>query len=438
MLDKLRKAHPHRYRIMEWKIWGRAGGRKAERGAALKLLSQFERYLEAGADASIWRSFLLSDEFRHTRYTPDLVLGLEEILRRASSTYAIPREELATVFGFRSAKPGAPKYWPLYRLVFGAHANWVIKRKIAYWLTISAALLVLVISAVTSAMQLGQSASTIPPIESIESTEAWQDRVCDYLSEDFGEAFRYYAVGGTALFTPENGTNVTFSAKLTGERDVENGQRGYWTNYTNMRLLQELINYANGWGYELDIDSLRNPAGEEPEVCYVILPMTGAGDGILELESRLRQLRSKDWYLTIPPTMEVRLGIGMWYFHSWKAERGKFDLYDTYMHYEAGIIGTEICAVIAEDLEEGFERIEPAEMISIDGESFFLADGYGEEVANRPKARFLLAEDAQSFYCLPGDTNVSELTKADLDRGPAETRTISGSTYQVFVRDYTE
>lgn len=438
MLDKLRKAHPHRCRTMEWKIWGRAGGRKAERAAALKLLSQFEGYLEEGADALTWKVFLLSGEFRYARYTPDLVLGLEEILASAPSTYAIPREEIAMAFGFRAEEPGAPEYWPLYRLILGERANRTIRKNVVGWLLVSAFSLALVIGLVVSEMRPSQSAPAMPPIESTDSTEVWQDRVCDYLSEDFGETFRYYAVGGTTLFTPENGTDVTFSAKLTGERDLENGQRGYWTNYADMRLLQERINYANGWGYELDIDSLRNPAGEEPEVCYVILPMTGAGDGILELESRLRQLRSKDWYLTIPPTMEVRLGIGMWYFHSWKAERGKFDLYDTYVHYEAGIIGAEICVVIAEDLEEGFARIEPAEMISIDGESFFLADGYGQGVADQPKVRFLLAEDAQSFYCFPSDTDVSELTKADLDHGPAETRTISDSTYQVFVRDYTE
>ena len=438
MLDELRKAHPHRCGIMEWKIWGRAGGRKAERAAALKLLSQFEHYLETGADASTWRIFLRSDEFRRARYTPDLVLGLEEILASAPSTYAIPGEEIAMAFGFRAEEPGAPEYWPLYRLVFGERANRVIHKNVVGWLLVSAFSLALVIGLFISEMRPGQSTSAMQPIESTESTEAWQDSVCDYLSEDFGEPFRYYAVGGATLFTPENRTGVTFSAKLTGERDLENGKRGYWTNYTDMRLLQELIDFANEWGYELDIDSFHDSTDEEPEVCYVILPMTGAGDGILELESRLRQLRSKDWYLTLPPAAEVRLGIGMWYFHSWKAERGKFDLYDTYMHYEAGTIGAEICAVIAEDLEEGFERIEPAKMISIDGESFFLADGYGEGVADRPKARFLLAEDAQSFYCLPGDTNVSELTKADLDRNTAETRTISDSAYEVFVRDYIE
>ena len=407
MLDKLRKAHPHRCRIMEWKIWGRAGGRKAERAAALKLLSQFEWYLEEGADALTWKAFLLSGEFRHARYTPDLVLGLEEILASAPSAYAIPREEIAMTFGFRAEEPGAPEYWPLYRLVFGERGNRTIRSKVTYRLIISVALLALVIGAVTSAMR------------PIESTEAWQDRVCDYLAEDFGEPFRYISDGSSTLFIPRNETTLTFGAKLTGERDLKNGQRGYWTNYTDMRLLRELLNFTNEWGYELAFDSSRYLAGEAPEVCYVDLPMTGAGDGILRLEARLEQLRSEDWYSTLPPTMEVGLGIAVWYFYSWKAEVGRFDASRAYARYEAGTVGTEICALIAEDLEEGFRRIWPNGMVSIDGESFFLADGYGEGIADRPKARFLLAEDAQSFYCFPGDTDVSELTKADLDHGPA-------------------
>ena len=67
MLDKLRKAHPHRCWIMELIIWGRVGGPKAERAEALKLLSQFERYLEEGAGVLTWKTFLLSGEFRHAR-----------------------------------------------------------------------------------------------------------------------------------------------------------------------------------------------------------------------------------------------------------------------------------------------------------------------------------------------------------------------------------
>lgn len=438
MLDKLRKAHPHRCRTMELIIWGRAEGRKAERAAALKLLSQFERYLEEGADALTWKAFLLSGEFRHARYTPDLVLGLEEILASAPSAYAVPRDEIAMAFGFCAEEPGAPEYWPLYRLVFGERANRVIHKNVVGWLLVFAFSLALVIGLFISEMRPDKSASTMETIGETESTEVWQDKVCDYLAEDFGEPFRYISDGGSTLFIPRNETTLTFAVKLTGERDLENGQRGYWTNYTDMRLLRELLNFTNEWGYELTFDSSRYLAGEAPEVCYVDLPMTGAGDGILELESRLDQLRSENWYLTLPPTMEVGLGIAVWYFYSWRAETGRFDASRAYTRYEAGTVGAEICALIAEDLEEGFRRIWPNGVVSIDGESFFLADGYGEGIADRPKTRFLLAEDAQSLYCLPGDTDVSELTKADLDRGLAETRTISDSIYQVFVRDYTE
>lgn len=115
------------------------------------------------------------------------------------------------------------------------------------------------------------------------------------------------------LFWEKDNPTIRFQAELE-EQDVEDGERGYNTNYTDAKLYREMRNFLLAWQeYPTWYDIERtDPDGEDmaehaaPQGYYVFqLPLEGAEDFLNALGNRLERLSQEDWFVTDPPQFQL-------------------------------------------------------------------------------------------------------------------------------------
>lgn len=116
------------------------------------------------------------------------------------------------------------------------------------------------------------------------------------------------------LFWEKDDPSIRFQANLEGERDVEAGELGYRTNYTDAKFYREMRNFLLAWPeYPIWYDiACTDPDGEDmaehaaPQGYYVVqLPLEGTGDFLNALGNRLERLSQEDWFITYPPQFQL-------------------------------------------------------------------------------------------------------------------------------------
>lgn len=116
------------------------------------------------------------------------------------------------------------------------------------------------------------------------------------------------------LFWEKDDPAIRFQANLEGERDPEDGERGYRTNYTDAKFYREMRNFLLAWPeYTTWYDIERtDPDGEDmaehaaPQGYYVFqLPLEGTEDFLNALGNRLERLSQEDWFITYPPQFQL-------------------------------------------------------------------------------------------------------------------------------------
>lgn len=367
---------------------------KAKRTAAAKLLLDFQRRSEESCDPVAWNDFFTSDEFLNVAYMPDFILGLEKLIAAAPPSADIPRAAIAATYRFLPDEPPtSPELQPLYILLFGKQK---CSGKNLWW-----------IFSFISGLGI-----VILPLFSLLDSEPLQAQ-------------------------PDTAEPPVTQQEEEADRYRENSYRG---SASDALLVRELLDFADEWGYEVSIsqNSGADADGRRINICEISVPIFGAGDALLELEQKMADVTQEEWYDASSRTAEIRLVVSAWIMYSWNGGKA-FDLSqnELFKCYEAGIIGADVCALIAEDLEAEFQGVEPVGMETIDGQPFFLAKGFIRGAAVRPEVVFLLSEDGRNLYCLPGNTDVSEFSPAEFESIPAEVHTISDTFVRVFVRDCT-
>ena len=116
------------------------------------------------------------------------------------------------------------------------------------------------------------------------------------------------------LFWEKDNPAIRFQANLEGERDREDGERGYRTNYADAKFYGEMRNFLLAWPeYTTWYDIERtDPDGEDmaehaaPQGYYVFqLPLEGTEDFLTALGNRLQRLSQEDWFITYPPQFQL-------------------------------------------------------------------------------------------------------------------------------------
>ena len=409
--------------------------------ALSRAMDLLEELTFSGADAALWRFFVNSELFRYVKSYPDFVFALEDFLRERPE---IP--ETGRVILFRAYELDAPtaprEYRTLYQLLggsaqerglstaFDGSANPERKARGASptWNLIAVLLLVLLLSLMNAG------------VDSLVREDLRKEEVCAWMAEDFGGEFARaggWSFGKSfALLDMRSG--IRFRAVWDGPREREQGKRGYVTDYAEARMFAELSAFAGQWDWAIvqqqgKISQEREDEDSAPEETggvYLSVPLTGAGEGIREMETLLSEVRRKDWYQEMPSTRPVYLCWGDWSFYEYGAGEEEFDSAAIQWYYEE-FFGPDLCRIALEETGLASADIEEAMLfpqegaVTLESRRFFHVAGTGTP-PGKALLHYFLSEDGAELFCVPAGGKFSELSLENLYRADEKEYDVKG------------
>lgn len=246
-----------------------------------------------------------------------------------------------------------------------------------------------------------------------------REQVCAYMEEDFGIPFQSI-YNKTKLerhnnvFAPEDSVGDMFLAGPDGERNE--GNAGYATNYSEMRMLWALKDFArdhdiprvDSMDRELELEQW-----ETSGTILITLPFYGAGDTIAALGDLLEELSRERWYQAWTPECEIVLcgrpmKEGRLVLTRYQPTDGDFDTSGVRTLYEGSFAHT-YCAKLLEELEldRNFIRdgttpytLTDGGMAELKGETCCRL--YGLDETGAVALEYYVNLNGDNIYCVPG------------------------------------
>ncbi|MBQ6207674.1 MAG: J domain-containing protein [Oscillospiraceae bacterium] len=366
-------------------------------------LSLMEELAGSGADDALWSSFCKSQLFLYVQRRPDFVFALEDFLRKWPEIPQAACDALFRAYRF-DAPTVAPEYAPLRELLKARIPEAVWTRPPMIWRSLFGLL-----AALLAAFALNFRA------DFLATQEIRAEQVRDWLYEDFGREFvRVERRPASPFAWLDTETETYFLAAWDGPRDMEQGKKGYASNYAEARMAREIAAFAERWHYTLSPPYENAPRGDW-RVSYLQIPLTGAGEGILALGDTLSAMRDEDWYKRSPPDCRLYLGWENWSFYEYDAQTGEFNAPALRDYYER-FFGADLCrialrstGVARADMGNAFLLTPESGTVRVENRDFFQVTGI-ENPGGRPLRRYFLSDDGAELFCVPAYRKVSELT----------------------------
>ena len=387
--------------------------------SVVRALSLAEELVSSGAEAPLWNLFCKSELFLYVRNQPDFVFALEDFLRECPDVPEICCQTLFRAYGFE-AHPAGWEYRPLYQLLKERIPNATTKKQprppfdrmrirlLFMSLLVLAALMANIL--VDSAVLEGHR----------------REWVRDWMSEDFGcELVQAGDRGwGKAFVLLDSRTGFYCLARWDGSRDVQQGKRGYVTNYSEVRMSRKIAGFAARRNCaifpERDAGDLA-AAGENWSADYLRFPLTGAGEEISALGDLLSAVKAEAWYRTLPPEYVLYLCWNDWSFYAYDTRTDDFDATALRRYYER-FFGSDLCRIALEetgiaatDMGEAFSLFPESGSVKLENRDFFHVVGVEKEHF-KPRYHYFLSDDGTELFCVPTGGKVSGLTLRELYR----------------------
>ncbi len=285
-------------------------------------LHAIENFCRMELPLAEWKRFFRGSLFNRVKDNADFIFGLEDFITRNPSLSKNVKVALFMALGLDNGVKN-PLHRALYhQLVDSYHALYAPFGKGKGPVHVKEILYKVfhpfkykhrtpVVMAVVAVMWIGTLIGL--NFGGVSKPESSQDRICAYLEEDFGRPFRYRydleAEGQSGLFSPVD-SKLVFQGEIRGKRDLENGARGYETNYAAVLLRQELERFGDAWSFPLTFNTQEGEKltrWEAPDAYYFSIPILGAGEGIEALGTLLEELEQETWYTTMPPVFRIVL-----------------------------------------------------------------------------------------------------------------------------------
>ena len=390
--------------------------------SVVRALSLVEELVSGGAEAPLWNLFCKSELFLYVRNQPDFVFALEDFLRECPEVPEICCQTLFRAYGFETRHAGR-EYKLLYQLLKeripnqdGATAKKQSRRPFDGTRSRLLSLLLLVLAAlivnilVDSAVLQGHR----------------REWVCDWMSEDFGCEFVQAGdrEWGKVCVLLDSRARLHCLARWNGSRDLQQGKRGYVTNYAEVRMSRKIADFAARRDCaifpERDAGDLA-AAAENWSEDYLRFPLTGAGEEISALGDLLSAVKGEAWYQTLPPEYVLYLCWNDWSFYAYDTRADDFDTTVLRRYYER-FFGADLCRIVLEetgiaasDMGEAFSLFTESGSVRLENRDFFHVVGVEKEHF-KPRYHYFLSDDGTELFCVPTDRKVSELTLRELYR----------------------
>ena len=376
-----------------------------------------------------WKRFFRGTLFCRVKDNPDFIFGLEDFISR---TPAFPKAVKVALFLALGLENGVknPLHRPLYhQLVDSYHALYtpfgnghgpVHIKEILYRMVHRPGrgkrkLRIPVVVAIVAAVWIGVGVlSWLNALRANQPEQQW-DQICAYLEEDFGHPFHYrYDLeerGYSGLFSPVN-AKLLFQGAIHGKRNLENGARGYTTNYPAVLLRQELENFGRQWSFSLTFNCREGAdllPGEAPDAYYFSVPILGAGEGIEALGNLLEALEQQDWYAAMPPEFRIVFYHGS--MTIWDYDTDQIDVFDgakvraqyeNQFCYRYAAFLVEESGAPERDIGAGYLLLERG-IVQVQGEPYLWLDGLDRDRTERMQYYVRAKEDQAvwAIYCVP-------------------------------------
>ena len=387
--------------------------------SVVRTLSLAEELVSSGAEAPLWNLFCKSELFLYVRNQPDFVFALEDFLRDYPDVPEICCQTLFRAYGFEE-RPAGQEYRLLYQLLKERIPNATAKKQprppfdrmrirlLSMSLLVLAALMANIL--VDSAVLEGHR----------------RECVRDWMSEDFGCEFVQAGDRGrgNAFVLLDSRTGLHCLARWDGSRDVQQGKRGYVTNYSEVRMSRKIARFAARRNCaifpERDAGDLA-AAGENWSEDYLRFPLTGAGEEISALGDLLSAVKGEAWYRTLPPEYILYLCWNDWSFYAYDTQTEDFDATALRRYYER-FFGSDLCRIALEetgiaaaDMGEAFSLFPESGSVRLENRDFFHVVGVEKEHF-KPRYHYFLSNDGTELFCVPTGGKVSALTLRELYR----------------------
>ena len=406
--------------------------------AAFAALHALEVLYNAGASIQDWIQFLHSGVFRNAQHNLDFIFGLEDFLTEHPWLPDEIKRSLFLVYGFYRQRPRT-EYMGLYHQLWPAYnaanqtADWRERergyaRQRGRQKGLRPIFLLLLVSCALAAgiILWGTSNAKADPLA----------RVLSYMEEDFGKDFKLYSTldkeaGRYRLGPAKEGDGCRFVAAYAGERDLESGQPGYTTNYTDIQFFAAMRELGRRWpDFQLQYNEERTlvvPYSEmplEPPTYFLFeIPLVGAEEFIRDVEETLESLAEEAWYQTLPPRFTLILDHGgmvlasmdqtNWRELDWD---GVLDYYGDKYPFEflqkvviTGGLAKEDFAGETVDLTGAFAT-------GGEGETYFSITCVGiDEAGERKEVSYYLTLEGDVLYALPG-SGQGQVINTDYDK----------------------
>lgn len=389
-----------------------------------RALSLLEEFVSSGAEGPLWNLFCKSELFLYVKNQPDFVFALEDFLRGCPEVPEICCQTLFRAYGFE-AHPAGREYKPLYQLLMerlpnrdglaaksqfcpapcGGRGKVPIRLLCMSFLVLAALMLNILVDFAV-----------------LESHR--REWVRDWMSEDFGCEFVQTGnrAWGKACVLLDSRTRLYCLARWDGSRDVRRGKRGYVTNYAEVRISQEIADFAARRDCTMfpERDAANLPAaGESWSEGYLRFPLTGAGEEISALGDLLAAIKGESWYQVLPPEYVLYLCWNDWSFYAYDARTDNFDGTALRRYYER-FFGADLCRIVLEetgiaasDMGETFSLFTESGSVKLENRDFFHVVGVDKEHV-KPRYHYFLSIDGKELFCVPTGGKVSGLTLRDL------------------------
>ena len=248
--------------------------------------------------------------------------------------------------------------------------------------------------------------------------------VCQYLEEDFGEAFQSHYNPGTEnanrysnVFSTAAHTTQRFLAGPDGERDPDTDARGYTTNYTEMKVYWALRELALEQDSSVHLSMTGSDQLEtwQTSGTYLLtLPFNGSEEVVRQVGELLEELSRTSWYQQLPPSFRLVLASNAFaegelaVIYDYTSDTGAFDTREVLRIYEEEFPYRYCAALVrACELDRGLAGTEPVEAMSIQGrmemqgQSWYWLAGLDEE--DNVTIQYFVSPTARDVRCLPGN-----------------------------------
>lgn len=413
--------------------WGttpeaRRAAEDAAWAAVLTALHALELLESTNAGLPVWKEFFSSPTFWGAKSNLDFVFGLEDFLEDHPDLPPEVRNALFLAYGFEEG-PVRMEYRSLYRALGGDE-----RRRLQPKSKKKADPRRLILCLLALVFLFGSVGTFL--VRSSQPKETWQERICRYMEEDFGRAFLPRNPGEASnLFLPADDPSLIFLAATDGKRDLENGKRGYKTNYTNVLVTRAMEEFTAEWGYDLTQDSAggyEGQPGESPGAYYIGMPLTGGDGGIIAMGELLEELKKEDWYQELPPVFEVQLSYRIWSFYICVPTEEDFDVNYARTVYLSRL-GPEMCRHLADwsgvaetDLDGAEHVLLEQGSVLIDGDTFFWVSALEPPPESGTLAEYFLSADGLNLICVPPEMVSPTLSQQDLFSVTPETCVLEG------------